>query len=114
MTSLAPSKLHGFHGGSARSKRPRPPVDERLVAAESRYEIVDGKVEYVAPADEPHGTQHSKIAALLEAYAAGGYDVAVDMLTRTSEKGDMAPDASVFPAARDEATGGRRVEVVGR
>lgn len=77
---------------------------------ETRFEIVDGKVEHVPPADEAHGTRHSKIAALLEAHAAAGYDVAVDMLTRTSMKGDLAPDASVFPAARDAETGGRQLE----
>ena len=32
------------------------------------------------------------------------------MLTRTSEKGDMAPDASVHPAAPDPRTGGRQLE----
>jgi Uma2 family endonuclease len=77
---------------------------------ETRYEVIHGKVEYVPPADEPHGTRHSKISALLEAYAAPAYDVASDMLTRTSEKGDMAPDASVYPAARDAVTGGRQLE----
>ncbi len=66
----------------------------------------------MAPSDEPHGTRHSKISALLEAYAAKGYDVASDMLTRTSLKGDMAPDASVFPAARDPRTGGRQIEAL--
>jgi Uma2 family endonuclease len=86
------------------------PVDERLVAPESRYEIVDGKVVYVAPADEPHGTRHSKISALVELHAAESYEVASDMLTRTSEFDDMAPDVSVFPAARDAATGRRQLE----
>ena len=38
------------------------------------------------------------------------YSAAVDMLTRTSAKNDLAPDASVFPAARDPETGGRRLE----
>ena len=104
------SKASASDGGSTRRRHPHPPVDERLVAPESRYEILDGKVEYVPPADEPHGIQHSKISALLQAYAADGYAVAVDMLTRTSETGDMAPDASVYPAARDEQTGGRRLE----
>jgi Uma2 family endonuclease len=93
-----------------RSPAPPPPVDERIVMPESRFEIIDGRVEYVAPADEPHGTCQSKLAALLEAHIAEGYTAAVEMLTRTSEKGDMAPDASVFPSARDEATGGRKLE----
>jgi Uma2 family endonuclease len=102
-------------------KRARPPtrrrvalpdVDERLVMPETRYEVVDGKVEYVAPSDEPHGTRHSKISALLEMYAAADHDVASDMLTRTSATGDMAPDASVFPVARDRRTGGRQIEAL--
>jgi len=94
------------------AKRPTklPAVDERLVVPEMRFEIIAGKVEYVPPADESHGSRHSKISALLEAYAAAGYDVAADMLTRTSDKGDMAPDASVFPRARDPRTGGRQLE----
>lgn len=93
-----------------RPKRDLTPVDERLVMPEGRFEIIDGRVEHVAPADEPHGTRHSKISALLEAYAAPGYEVASDMLTRTSARGDMAPDASVYPAARDPVTGGRQLE----
>jgi len=86
-----------------------PAVDTRLVAPESRYEIVDGRVKYVAPADEPHGTRHSKISALLEAHASEDFEVASDMLTRTSEFDDMAPDVSVFPRERAEG-GGRKLE----
>jgi len=67
-------------------------------------------VEYVAPADEPHGTRHSKISALLEAHVGSDYEVASDMLTRTSAIDDVAPDASVFPIARDPETGQRRLE----
>lgn len=87
-----------------------PAVDDRLVAPESRFEISDGKVVYVAPADEPHGTRHSKVAALVEAHARDDFDVAVDMLTRTSVLDDMAPDVSVFPRARDPETDGRQIE----
>jgi Uma2 family endonuclease len=85
-------------------------VDLRLVAPESRYEIDEGRLVYVAPSDEPHGSRHSKLSALLEAYAGDAWDVASDMLTRTSETSDVAPDVSVFPRARDEATGGRQLE----
>jgi Uma2 family endonuclease len=87
-----------------------PAVDERLVMPETRFEVINGKVEYVAPSDEPHGIRHSKVSAMLEAYVVDGYEVASDLLTRTSLRGDMAPDASVFPSARDERTGGRRLE----
>jgi Uma2 family endonuclease len=89
---------------------PHLPVDERLVMPETRFEVIDGKVAYVPPSDEPHGNRHAKIAALLGAYVAEGWDVASDMLTRTSAKSDVAPDASVYPTARDPETGGRQLE----
>lgn len=87
-----------------------PAVDERLVMPETRYEIEDGRVQYVAPADELHASRHSKISALLEAHAHADFDVAVDMLTRTSATNDFAPDASVFPRERDPNTGMRQIE----
>lgn len=77
---------------------------------ETRYEVIDGEVVYVSPADPPHASRHSKLSALLEAYVAEGYDAASDMLTRTSEKGDMAPDGSIYPTAPDPETGGRQLE----
>jgi Uma2 family endonuclease len=86
-----------------------PPVDERLADPQSRCEVYDGEVVVVAPADEPHGQRHSKIAALVEAHAAPAFDVACDMLTRTSLIDDVAPDVSVYPAARDPA-GRRQIE----
>ena len=46
----------------------------------------------------------------MEAHVAPEFDVASDMLTRTSETDDVAPDVSVFPYARDPATGGRQLE----
>ena len=87
-----------------------PAVDERLVAPESGYEIDDGKLVRVPPAQEPHAALHSKLAALLEAHVADVFEVAVDMLTRISENTDRAPDASVYPKARDPRTGGRQLE----
>jgi Uma2 family endonuclease len=87
-----------------------PPVDQRLVAPESGYEIDDGKLVYVPPSDPPHATRHSKVTALLEAHVAAEYEAAVDMLTRTSELSDRAPDCSVFPRAPDPVTGGRQIE----
>lgn len=86
------------------------PVDERLVMPETRYEVIDGEVVYVSPADPPHASLHSRLSALLEAYVAPGFRAASDMLTRTSAKGDMAPDGSVYPAAPDPRTGGRQLE----
>ena len=87
-----------------------PAVDDRLVAPETRYEIDDGKLVFVAPSDEFHATCHVNVAVLLVAHAAPDYRVAVDMLTRTSKTSDVAPDASVYPRARDPVTGGRQLE----
>jgi Uma2 family endonuclease len=95
---------------NSHARAPLPDVDERLVMPETRYEAIDGKISYVCPSDEPHGTYHSMIAALLEAHVVASHRVAVDMLTRTSEKNDLAPDASVFPRERDPRTGGRQIE----
>jgi len=87
-----------------------PAVDERLVVPDTGYEIDDGKLVRVSPAMEPHANRNSKLAALLEAHVAAELDVAVDMLTRTSRTSDLAPDASVYPIARDPRTGGRQLE----
>lgn len=62
------------------------------------------------PADEPHGTSHLSLAYVLGAHVADGFRGAVDMLTRTGHESDFAPDASVFPAARDPETGRRQLE----
>jgi Uma2 family endonuclease len=87
-----------------------PAVDERLVAPETGYEIVDGVLVHVSPAHEPHASRHSKISALLEAHVDLEFDVATDMLTRVSETTDVAPDVSVFPVERDPDPGGRQLE----
>jgi Uma2 family endonuclease len=87
-----------------------PPVDERLVVPDTGYEIDDGKLVPVPPAQEPHANRNAKLAALLEAHVADDFDVAVDMLTRISATSDRAPDASVYPLARDPRTGGRQLE----
>jgi Uma2 family endonuclease len=87
-----------------------PEIDDHLVGSETRYEIYDGELVYVAPADGPHGTRHSKISALVEAHAGDEFDVACDMLTRTSGTSDVAPDVSVFPRAPHPVTGRRQLE----
>lgn len=87
-----------------------PAVDERLVAPESGYEVIDGRIVEVPGAGEAHGTRHAKVAAMIGAAVRDEFDVAVDMLTRTSKLNDFAPDVSVFPRARDPRTGGRQIE----
>jgi putative restriction endonuclease len=87
-----------------------PAVDHRLVAPETRFEISDGELVYVSPADAPHATRHAQVTALLEAHTGDDFEVAADMLTRTSRIDDAAPDISVYPNAPDLNTGGRQIE----
>jgi hypothetical protein len=95
---------------SYRAKNELPAVDEHIVVPDRGYEIDDGKIVLVPPSLEPHANRHSKLSALLEAHKAAGFDVGSDMLTRISQLSDRAPDASVYPRARDPRTGGRQLE----
>jgi hypothetical protein len=83
-----------------------------LVAEDCGYEIIDGRLVPVPPAHEPHGERHAKLLALLEAHVTADFNVACDMLTRTSETTNLAPDASVYPVARAPDTGRRQLEVL--
>jgi len=87
-----------------------PAIDDRLVEPETRYEMYDGELVQVSPADPPHATRHVQAAALIEAHTGPGFEVAADLLTRTSKVDDLAPDISVYPDAPDPTTGGRQLE----
>jgi len=87
-----------------------PDLDDRLVFPETRYEMLDGELVYVSPADPPHAELHVQLCALLEAHTGPAFEVACDLLTRTSKVDDLAPDASVYPAARDAVTRRRQLE----
>ena len=87
-----------------------PDIDDRLVEPGTPYEMLDGELVYVPPCDEPHGERQFQLCALLGAHTGDEFKVACDMLTRTSKVDDIAPDASVFPAARNPQTGRRQLE----
>ena len=84
------------------------PVDEHIIAGGARYEILDGQVFYVPPADEPHAARQLQVGVVVTDHLANGFEAATEMLTRTSELNDFAPDVSVYPTARDPETGGRQ------
>jgi len=107
---MPPQVCLGMSSVSPRAASELPDIEDRLVEPEARYEMLDGELVYVSPADRPHGRRHAKILALLEAYAAPGFEVSCDLLTRTSQVDDVAPDASVYPEAPDPRTGGRQLE----
>jgi Uma2 family endonuclease len=96
----------------SRTQAELPDIDDRLVQPDTPYEILDGELVYVSPADESHGTLHVQLAALVEAHTGLEFEVACDMLTRTSKIDDIAPDISVFPAARHPETGRRQLEQI--
>ncbi|MBI4819566.1 MAG: hypothetical protein HY791_25055 [Deltaproteobacteria bacterium] len=87
-----------------------PAVDERLAVPEAGEEVIDDVHVRVMPADEPHGFAHAGLDYLLRGHVMTGYRSATDMLTRTSLTKDMAPDASIYPEAKDPVTGGRQLE----
>jgi Uma2 family endonuclease len=95
---------------SAHAGSELPDIDDRLVVPETRYEMLDGELVYVSPADPPHAERHVQLAALIEAHTGPAFEAAADLLTRTSKKDDFAPDISVYPDAPDPRSGGRQLE----
>jgi hypothetical protein len=87
-----------------------PDIEDRLVDPETRYEMHDGELVYVPPSDAPHGERQLQLCALLEAHTGAEFEAACELLTRTSKVDDVAPDASVYPAAPDPRTGRRQLE----
>ncbi len=95
-------------GGSVPARLPG--IDERLAPPETRLEYLGGTELFAAPAKAPHATQHFDLTYVLGAHVSREYRGAVDLLTRTGEVSDFAPDASVFPIGADETTGDRKLE----
>jgi Putative restriction endonuclease len=85
-------------------------VDDSFIEEGARVEAIGGRIVVSPPAKEPHARRHAGLGYVLSAHVAPGYTAALDMLTRTSETSNFAPDASVYPEARDPETGGRRLE----
>jgi Putative restriction endonuclease len=106
---LAHSSAARAASHQAREER-LPDVDDRLAPPETRIEYLDGKKIVTMPALRPHATRHSQVAVVASAHVAEGYEVAVDMLTRTSKTSDFAPDVSIFPSAPNPKTKGRQLE----
>jgi Uma2 family endonuclease len=93
-----------------RARAALPPVDEPLLAPDAPYEVLDGVLVPVSAAHAPHANRHNKVSALLESHVGAEFQVAADMLTRTSETNGFAPDVSVYPQGPDPDTGGRQLE----
>ncbi len=108
--SAVPAVSSRMQSRTAPADAELPDSEDRLVASETRYEMIDGDLVYVSPADPPHGTRHQQVSELVGAHVHPAFDVAIDMLTRTSKVDDVAPDVSVFPDEPDPVTGRRHLE----
>ena len=86
-----------------------PDLDDRLVEPGMPYEMYDGELVYVAPADEAHAARHAKVCAVVAAHVRPEFYVAAELLTRTSKVDDIAPDVSVVPRAPHPITGRRQL-----
>jgi len=86
-----------------------PDINDRLAPPGTPYEVWDGELVRVPPADPPHAERHIQLAALIEAHTGPEFESGADLLTRTSRVDDIAPDVSVYPVS-DPATGRRKLE----
>jgi Uma2 family endonuclease len=100
----------GMSSDAAGAGADLPDIDDRLVEPETGYEMYDGELVHVPPADPPHAERQVQLCALIEAHTGVEFEVGSDLLTRTSLVDDIAPDVSVYPAARDPRTGRRQLE----
>jgi hypothetical protein len=92
---------------------PFPRVDDHLVQPEvTRDEIIGGRKVVASPAQPPHADQHSRLAYILEAHTATGYQASADLLTRHDRDSDFATDACIYKQGIDPETGARYLEEI--
>ena len=87
-----------------------PPVDQRLVQAETREQLVRGRRVLAMPANPPHGDQHFKLDYVIGAHVEAGYVGSTDLLTRSAERSDFATDTCVRRDGIDPGTKTRYLE----
>jgi putative restriction endonuclease len=109
----APGASGSRHALRLPGRDPFPGVDDHLVQPEvTRDQIIAGRLVVAFPAKGPHATQHTRLAYVLDAHVAPGYEAATDLLTRYSEDSDFATDACVAKKGIDPATGDRYLEEI--
>jgi hypothetical protein len=87
-----------------------PRLDERLVEAETREEMVRGRKVIAQPANPAHGDRHFELDYVVRAHIAPGYVGSSDLLTRVNQGSDFATDTCVRKAGEDPKTGARYLE----
>jgi hypothetical protein len=91
-----------------------PPVDEHVVTpeAETREEMIRGRIVVAMPANAPHGDMEVRLSKLIDAHIRPGYIASADLLTRFAEQSDFATDVCIRRAGTDPRTGRRYLEEV--
>lgn len=119
---LPARRLQGRSRAPVASERPersgrvaRPPerplrVDDHVVPSGADWELIRGRRVKVMPADPPHSDANSALTVLLDAFRAPGYKVGLDLLIRSDERNDFAPDNSLYAKGKDPERGGRRLD----
>ena len=90
--------------------REPPRIDERLVEAETRQEMVRGRRVMAMPANPAHGDRHFELDYVIRAHVRDGYVGSTDLLTRSTESSDFATDTCVRKKGEDPRTGARYLE----
>jgi hypothetical protein len=107
---LAPSSS----GSSAAFRLPSadepPPIDARLVAPETREQLVRGRRVVAMPANPAHGDRHFKLDYVIGAHVKEGYVGSTDLLTRSAVSSDFASDTCVRKGGIDPRTNTRYLE----
>jgi len=105
---LAPSGSSGALRLPSADDPPR--IDERLVAPETREQVVRGRRIMALPANPAHGDQHFKLDYIIGAHVQEGYVGSTDLLTRSTVQSDFATDTCVRKDGIDPRTNARYLE----
>ncbi len=87
-----------------------PRIDERLVAPETREQLVRGRRVVAMPANPAHGDRHFKLDYVIGAHVKEGYVGSTDLLTRSAMQSDFATDTCVRKDGIDPRTDTRYLE----
>ncbi len=89
---------------------PMPSLDEHLVQAETREQIVRGRRVVAMPAHPPHADRHFRLDYILGAHVKEGYTGSTDLLTRAGPRSDFASDTCIRREGIDPRTDTRYLE----
>lgn len=99
-------------GAGAGAGEEWPSIEDHLVEAETRQEMVRGELIEALPSHPPHGDMHARLDRVVGFHVASGYVASTDLLTRYGPRSDFATDVCIRREGRDPKTGTRYLEEV--